>query len=756
MGLGQSVAQAQSAPVSAAPTPASTPASGVAATPNGPVTITAREVRSELDRATTAAGEVELRQGRLTLSADLLRFEHDSEIVQASGRVVVQRDQDRVVGREARLKLDTGAGFVLGPTYHFARTGAGGDAARIDFIGSQQVSALSANYTSCPRDDVLGPDWVLSADKLDLDFEKNDGRAEGAVLRFMDVPILGFPVLSFPSTEAPRSGWLPPTIDPFDSRSGFGLALPYYWHIAPNYDATITPTLATRRGLGVQGEFRYLQPSDSGKLQLHALPHDRSAGRSRQSFWFEHTGSLANAWFYSADWQSASDDNYWKDFSGTLPSLTPRLLSQSVQANRRFELGTAELEAYGRVQNWQVLQSTTDPITSPYHRAPQIGLRLTGLSAGLQYELETEANRFQLRDLATNDTRPEGERVHLQASVSRPWDSGWGWITPKVALNAASYRTDTAMADGRTRVGRSIPTFSLDAGLRFDRTTQLFGRDLVQSLEPRLHVVQTPYRDQSKLPKFDVGANDFNEISIYADNVFSGIDRIADAKQMTLGATTRLLDARTGGELLRFGAAQRFLFRDQTITALTPDGTTPTDGRFSDVLLFGSATLVPQWRLDSTVQYSGDINRFTRSIVSARYQPLPFHTLAATYRFARGLNEQVELGWQWPIYKGALRSGSSCQGTMYGVGRINYSMRDNRITDSIAGVEYDAGCWIGRIVAERISTGQSEARQHLMVQLELVGLSRIGSNPLKVLKDNIPGYRLLRDEDAVPTPTVNP
>jgi len=325
-----------------------------------------------------------------------------------------------------------------------------------------------------------------------------------------------------------------------------------------------------------------------------------------------------------------------------------------------------------------------------------------------------------------------------------------------VALNAASYRTDTAMADGRTRVGRSIPTFSLDAGLRFDRTTQLFGRDLVQSLEPRLHVVQTPYRDQSKLPKFDVGANDFNEISIYADNVFSGIDRIADAKQMTLGATTRLLDARTGGELLRFGAAQRFLFRDQTITALTPDGTTPTDGRFSDVLLFGSATLVPQWRLDSTVQYSGDINRFTRSIVSARYQPLPFHTLAATYRFARGLNEQVELGWQWPIYKGALRSGSSCQGTMYGVGRINYSMRDNRITDSIAGVEYDAGCWIGRIVAERISTGQSEARQHLMVQLELVGLSRIGSNPLKVLKDNIPGYRLLRDEDAVPTPTVNP
>ncbi len=82
-------------------------------------------------------------------------------------------------------------------------------------------------------------------------------------------------------------------------------------------------------------------------------------------------------------------------------------------------------------------------------------------------------------------------------------------------------------------------------------------------------------------------------------------------------------------------------------------------------------------------------------------------------------------------------------------------MKDSRIIDSIIGAEYDAGCWVGRIVAERLSTGRSEATTRLLIQLELVGLSRLGSNPLQVLKDNVPGYRMLREERTTPLP-INP
>jgi LPS-assembly protein len=322
-------------------------------------------------------------------------------------------------------------------------------------------------------------------------------------------------------------------------------------------------------------------------------------------------------------------------------------------------------------------------------------------------------------------------------------------------MNVASYRTDTPMGDGiSTSAHRVIPTLSADAGLRFDRDTSLFGYKLRQTLEPRLHYVNTPWRDQTNLPLFDTAASDFNAVSIYADNPFSGVDRVADAHQLTIGATTRWLEPASGVERLRLGAAQRFLFRD---ARLTPEDT-PSDQRVSDLILFGSGSLWQDWIFDATVQYGAGIGKPVRSIVSVRYQPAPFHTLSGTYRYARDLNEQFELGWQWPLYRGEAKpGGGACQGTLYGVGRVNYSMRDSRVTDALAGFEYDAGCWIARIVYQRDSTGLQESTTHWMLQLELVGLSRLGSNPLKALKDNIPGYRLLRDDDAAsPSTTTSP
>ena len=348
--------------------------------------------------------------------------------------------------------------------------------------------------------------------------------------------------------------------------------------------------------------------------------------------------------------------------------------------------------------------------------------------------------------------------------ISRPWVSpGWS-LTPRLALNAASYAVDQRLSNGRKNASRVIPTFSLDSAWVLERDTRWFGKALRQTLEPRLLYINTPYRDQSGLPNFDAAGRDFNFDSIYTDNAFSGIDRVSDAHQLTAGVTTRLLDPGTGVEAMRLGLVQRFLFKDQRVT---PDGQ-PFTRRFSDLLLLGSTSLVPNWTLETSVQYSPDIRRAVRSLASARYSPGPFRTLNATYRLTRGLSEQLELGWQWPLYgpvaelqarqlgseagasraerAGLLGGGKvSCGGTWYGVGRINYSARDSRITDSVLGLEYDAGCWIGRVVAERLSTGRSEATTRLLLQLELVGLSRLGASPLQVLKDNIPGYRLLRD-----------
>jgi LPS-assembly protein len=362
-------------------------------------------------------------------------------------------------------------------------------------------------------------------------------------------------------------------------------------------------------------------------------------------------------------------------------------------------------------------------------------------------------------------------RLHALGSVSYPWREPGSWLIPKLSLNAAAYRTDEPMADGRREARRFIPTLSIDTGLEFERETQGFGRALRQTLEPRLLYTNTPFHEQAGLPNYDAAGKDFNFSSIYSENSFSGVDRVADAHQLTAGVTTRLVDAVSGAEALRLGLVQRYLFRSQQVTA-KPDGSADGEAleqRFSDLLLLGSSNVLPQLTLDTSLQYSPDISRSVRSILGARYSPGPFRTLSTTYRFARGLSEQLEIGWQWPLTGGtpqtpaalaaasgvgaatAQRGGGSCGGGWYTVGRVNYSMKDSRVTDSILGFEYDAGCWIGRIVAERLSTGRSEATTRLLLQLELVGLSRIGSNPLKVLKDNIPGYRLLREDRRDPT-----
>ena len=732
-----------------------------------PIILNAQTLTGSPELEAVAEGNAEFRRGGMKISADKLRYEQADDLATALGNVRISRDGNVYTGPELQLKVQRFEGFFLNPTYHFARTGAGGVAERIDFLDEQRVVATTANYTSCPVDGSGDPAWLLTTTKVNLDFGTNTGVAEGAVLRFYGVPILAAPRLSFPLSDERKSGWLPPNMG-LDSKSGFQFSMPYYWNIAPNRDATITPEISTRRGPSVEGEFRYLEPGYGGDVKLNLMPNDRVTGTSRYALAAGHDSDFGNDLLLKMRVLRVSDDDYWKDFPRDVSSsLTPRLLASDFQISRPF----GDWRTYARVQKWQVLQ-TLDPLTridAPYERAPQIGARYAGrIGPGLELGFETEFNRFTNPTDASLTPRPTGNRVHALGSVAWPYITPGWTLTPKVSFNAASYSIDSVAQPAGGGIGtgtnlaatgtRVIPTVSLDSAWVFERETSFFGKSVRQSLEPRLLYVNTPYRDQTGLPNFDAYQKDFNFDSIFTDNAFSGVDRVSDAHQVTAGVTTRFINPETGAERLRLGIAQRYLLRDQLVT---PDAQ-PLTRRFSDVLLLGSTTVIPSWSLDASVQYSPDSNRVTRSILGARYSPGPFRTVSATYRLTRGLSEQVELGWQWPLYgptpdaasavarrNAGGEGGGNCKGSWYGVGRINYSTLERRLVDAIVGVEYDAGCWIGRVVATRQSTGFSEATTRLLFQLELVGLSRLGSNPLQVLKDNIPGYKLLRDVRTV-------
>jgi LPS-assembly protein len=740
-------------PIELRPSPMLQPPLRGAASRKQPIILRADSVSGRPDLDTVAEGNVEFRRGNMRIRADRLSYDQPEDLAIARGNVRISRDGNTYSGPELQLKVQRFEGYFLDPVYRFSRTDAGGHAQRIDFLDEQHAVATAATYTSCPADGSGGPAWLLSSDKVSLDFAANEGTAEGAVLRFLGAPILAAPRMSFPLSDERKSGWLPPSIA-LDTKSGLQTSIPYYWNIAPNRDATFTPEISTRRGPALGTEFRYLAPSFGGEAKLDLLPHDAVTRTTRYALAAAHDSDFRDGMRLRMRLLRVSDDDYWKDFRRNVPSLTPRLLGSELALTRPI----GDWDSYARVQAWQVLQST-DPasrIEAPYDRAPQIGARYAGLiGPGLDVGFESEVNRFVNPPDASLAPRPTGVRLHALGSLSWPYTTpGWS-LTPKVAFNAATYALDETAGAVRAHASRVIPTVSVDSAWVFERDASFFGRALRQTLEPRLLYVNTPYRDQTDLPNFDASAKDFNFDSIFTENTFSGVDRVSDSHQITAGVTTRVLDAETGAEQFRLGIAQRYLLRDQLIT---PDGA-PLTRRFSDLLLLGSTTLIPAWSLEASVQYSPDSNRVMRSLLSARYSPAPFHTLSMAYRFTRGLSEQVELGWQWPLYgatpsgparsrsasSGSVAEGGACNGALYGVGRINYSTLDRRIVDGVVGLEYDAGCWIGRLVATRQSTGLSEATTRLLFQLELVGLSRLGSNPLQVLKDNIPGYRLLRE-----------
>lgn len=722
--------------------------------------VSADKLTAQIDQQADAQGDVELRYGPLLLNADKLSYRVVDDFARAEGHVRINHNGNIFSGPLLQLYVSRFEGEFLTPSFFLKATGGAGKAQIVKFQDSEHLSATQGSYSSCPAVENEEPAWQITAKQLNLDLAANEGQAEGAVLRFLGVPLLAAPSLSFPLSSARKSGWLPPNIF-LDNRSGLELGVPYYWNIAPQRDATVTPFVMTKRGVGVDGEFRYLEPGHAGRINVDLLPSDRVYRQSRWSLKLNNEGLLGD-WRYRLKSERVSDDDYWKDLSRRVESQTPRLLASDLNLNRRRELSWGAIDTYARLQRWQTLQGSDAlaQFDSPYQRSPQLGVRVTtaadeavldsfrpwGRKARLEGGLELEYNRFDLPGSALPGQARGGQRVHALGHVAAPLGGEAWWFIPRLSVNAAAYDLDRPQADGRRRMSRVIPTFSIDHGWVFERDTTLFGRDMRQSLEPRVFYVNTPFRDQANLPNFDAAAKDFNFDSIYTDNPFSGVDRVSDLHAVSVGATSRWVSASQGEEILRVGAVQRFLFRDQLVT---PDGQ-PVTQRFSDLLLAASAHLDEKWWADSTLEFNPETNRSVRSVVRARYSPGAFKTVSVAYRLARAQSEQVELAWQWPIYgqpitqRGA--DSKSCGGAWYSAGRVQYSLRDRRLTDSVAGFEYDAGCWVLRFGLERLSTGRAETNTRFMLQLELVGLSQLGSNALKVLKDNVPGYRRLSSD----------
>ncbi|EGI75711.1 LPS-assembly protein LptD [Hylemonella gracilis] len=742
-----------------------------------PSFVEGQRMESEIGIGLLAEDDVEFRRADLVLRAQKLEYDQATDTAHARGSVRVNQSGNVFEGDTLDLRVDAFEGSFTNARFYLLSADAHGDAERIDFLDDTRSVVQNATFTTCRREG--GPDWVpawfLRATTLHLDSEEGVAEAEDTTVRFQNVPVLGLPAMTFPLSGERRSGMLSPVYGA-DNVSGTEITVPYYLNIAPNRDATLYPTWMSERGVNYGGEFRYLEPGYSGLLRVDYMPDDKLRDMDREGYYFQHRAGVSGAYGslgLNLNISRVSDDNYWRDFPRASNSLTQRLLPADVSVN----WGQGPYSATARVLRYQTLQVSDAPIVPPYDRQQLTARYAEPNFGGFDFSLDGDYTQFTVDELALTSqstaNRVNADRTVWRGALSYPIRGAAGFVIPKASIHATSYQFEQALdlssysgslnglsADASSAT-RTVPTYSLDAGLVFEREASYFGSAYRQTLEPRLFYTRTPFVEQGYLPNYDSAAQDFSLTSIYSENTFMGNDRIADNNLLTVGVSTRLFDAERGAEILHLGVAQRLRFEDQRVTL--PGGTASPEG-LSDLLLGAELNIDPRWHVDSAVQWNDRLGESERSTFSMRYNPSPYRVVNLAYRFQRAQSETSEdselinLGWQWPIndlwrdWGEDLGPGrGQGAGRWYSVGRLNYSQTDHKLVDTTMGFEYDAGCWLGRFVFERLQTGLTTANQRIMFQLELVGFGRVGVDPLQTLQKNIPRYQLLREQTTSPS-----
>jgi LPS-assembly protein len=700
----------------------------------GPVTINADRIEGYANQETTASGNAELRRGDVSIDAQRLRYIYATDEVQASGGVRLARGGDGMNGTGLRLRLHDNIGQFDHADYAFIRPSRGGfapvstrgTADVIKLEGKDKYHFENATLTTCKPGN---NDWYMQAGELDVDMTRNLGVVRRGKLVFKGTPIFYVPWVDFSLNDERKTGFLPPSIGS-SGKSGLEVSTPFYINLAPNRDLTITPRELSKRGLQLAGQFRYLGRGYDGDARFEEISKDRVANISRYALTMQHNQRFNSNLTGYLNINKVSDDNYFRDLSSRINVTSQTTLPRDGMLSYTGGWWTAT----ARAQRFQILQDPANPIAPPYDRLPQLTLNATRqYVGGADLALASEFVKFTRGSVpvgvasGVNTSDVVGSRLTFYPSASLPLIMPGAYLTPKLGFHSTSYSLARNPVDTPETVHRALPIASLDGGLTFERDSAFLGQKFRQTLEPRLYYLYVPYRDQSKIPLFDTGLADFNYAQIFSENLFSGGDRIADANQLTVAATTRLLSLTSGQEVLKATVGQRYYFQNQQVAL---DNVTPTrTDKTSDFLAAVSGHISRYWTLDSALQYNPQRNFFDRLGIGARFQPETAKALNLGYRFTRGSLNQVDVSAQWPL-----------GGGWYGVGRYNYSMRDNRLVESLGGFEYNAGCWIGRLVLHRFATATGSFSSGVFLQLELNGFSRIGSNPLETLKRNIPGY----------------
>lgn len=665
------------------------------------------------------SGDVELIKGGQALRAEVVTYDDTANLFVAEGRTHIWNSGVTWSGESATYDLDAEIIDLSEGRYWLLNGRGRGYATNLRNDAIADVTTLrGVNYTTCPLSE---ESWRVSASRIKLDHKSDRGSAVNAVLRVRDVPVFYFPYINFPLSDKRKSGFLAPSVGS-SNRSGIDTRIPYYWNIAPNQDATLTPRILGDRGVMMESEYRYMQPTYQGRAQVEYLPNDDLVqGQDRSLFSLLHNQYLfGGRGRLFANLNNVSDDEYFEDFGGSIASTSQRFLNREV--NFRFRNRGTYVRAIA--QSFQTIDPTIPDGSKPYRTLPKLEyLGTFRPAARLTPSFRTETTYFDHDSLVT------GGRVDMAPAIQYQYIKPYLAVTPRLTLRHTEYLLDDPSSTFDDSESRTVPMASVDASLFAERDISLFGRSHLQTFEPRLFYLLVPHVPQDDIPRFDGGLLETSFRNIFRDNRFSGGDRIGDANQVTTAITSRILDTANGREFGRLSVGQIFYFRDREVTL---PGASEVEDSVSELIAEAAANLGPDWSVRGTVQWDPNQPRTEKSAAVLRYRPNIDTVINLGYRLRRARTdvEQTEVSFRLPVMENLAL-----------LGRWNFSLLDTRALETIGGIEYESCCWGLRIVGRRfLRNAEGEFDTGVFAQIEFRGLGGVGQKSGSFLRRAIAGY----------------
>lgn len=721
------------------------------------------------NHSTTLTNDVEVIREGQTITADFATLDDTSEVFTAQGNVRLRQPGMLLQGDTISGNLFSDIASIDSATFLLHESELRGKARAIRKTADATLEISDGEFTTCEPGDNT---WAVRGDSIELKTAEGYGEARGMTLRIKDVPVVYLPYFRFPIDRSRQSGFLWPLIG-HDSEGGTDIALPYYFNLAPNYDATYTLRSIWKRGLLHEGELRYLNNFSSNAIAGTFLPSDDEydnrtvipAGTGndfdKQDRWLAHISHRGRhgPWSSRINYTSVSDIDYLDDLDGftatdpefdqglnrrDAPALTR---SGSLAYNQKLWSSQLELRSFQTLNQVQPRQYEILPRLTVKGRQQLGRARFEGLMQATQFD-------------KSNDLDPTGSRLVLDATASAPLRNAWGYVTPKVRVIHRDYSLDNTGIGDRDSASVTTTLASVDSGITLERTTSLFGYDIAQTLEPRLHYLYANEEFQDDLPTFDSTELTPGFEAMFRDNRYTGYDRIGDANRFAAGLTTRLSDLATGNSLITASIGRMFYLDDREVNLGSIGDNNPTDSNSPIFIsISGSAAAV---RAGATYEYDTKRSQSNRGYVYLQFRNRHNAIFNLNYsmtdasqqrrRIARN-EEESDLSFYWPL-------GRSSSWQL--IGRWNYGWDRGQTIESLFGVEYNDCCWKVRTMVRRnlreprviaitdpVQGGSvfldRRAETGIFFEFQLKGMASLGGRLDALLRSSIPNYTAEED-----------